>query len=188
MESQRSLPRLGVLISAMLRADDDRVHAQGSGEEAGQRCAEEYWMWDGAARLSAHYGTVTTGPRATVVQPRGRRGETAAVEKAWLGWTDRLLHPRHLYIWGRSGEDWRLGDVEGWSSEVDMAVALPLEPVEDARIGQAHVVSASGRVVLLDLPGHVCWHLDSVDNAPDVATWPRRRWFQECLPPDHAWP
>jgi len=178
------VPGFGLLIGAMLSAAEGRVYALGSGKVAGDASVEEYWKWRRAARLSTGGRIVATGPVATRMTMEGRPSETKPGSVTWLGWTDRLLHPEHLYIWGRRGEDWRLREVEGWSTAVDGAVALSIEHVEDGRVGLAHVAPSSGRVLLLDLPGFLHWQLDVVNDAPDVAAWPARRWFRDCVPPD----
>ena len=136
----------------------------------------------GAARMSWGRRSVTTGSLGTRVQGRDQPTEAGPLYKEWLGWTDRLLHPQHLCIWGRRGEDWRLGDVDGWSSEVEGAVALTLERIEGGHMGVAHVLPASGTVMLLHLPGHVTWQIDRLDDNPNVAKWPSRRWFSSCVP------
>jgi hypothetical protein len=168
----------------MLSASDDRVYAKGSGEEAGTPSTEEYWKWGNATRLAKDGRTIVSGPVATKVRGRGRASELRPGPLDWLGWTDRLLHPHQLYIWGRPGEDWRLGDIEGWSPDVNDAVVLTLESVEDRRVGVANVDPHSGRVLQLELPGHLSWRLDQVDENPDVAAWPIRRWFTDCVTPD----
>lgn len=97
-----------------------------------------------------------------------------------LGWTDRLLRPELLLVWGRSGEDWRLGDVDGWSPGLPGGVVLSLDHVEDERRGEAHVDPHTGRVHLLNLPGFLRWELTHVDDNPDVTSWPAGRWFAGC--------
>ncbi len=85
----------------MLSASDDVVHASGAGVEAGVHGSEEYWQWRGASRLATDGRVLTSGPEGTRVRmPHGYAGSTPRPSE-WLGWTDRLLHPRHLYVWGR---------------------------------------------------------------------------------------
>ncbi|WP_185995432.1 hypothetical protein [Nocardioides campestrisoli] len=176
------LPDLGSLIGPMLSASDDVVHASGAGVEAGVHWPEEYWRWRGASRLAADGRVVTSGPEGTRVRMPNGYADSTPRPSDWLGWTDRLLHPRHLYLWGRTGEDWRLGDVIGWSREVEDTVEVSVHHLTDGRVGAAHVHPASGRVMSLSLPGWVTWELTSVDDAPDVGAWPLRRWFEGVLP------
>lgn len=123
------------------------------------------------------------GPLLTRSRPRGGRTDSAPTgPKSWLGWTDRLLQPRHLYIWGRRGEDWRLTDRVTPSDEVEGAHRVELEAAGRGASGAAHVQPHTGVVLLLDLPGHVTWRLDEVDEDPDVSSWPMRRWFAGCVP------
>ncbi len=161
----------------MLSARTDRVHARGAGVEAGTPSSEEYWRHGRLARLVTDGSTVTTGPAGSRVAVRGRRVETGPPLRGWLGWTDRLLQPERLHVWGRPGEDWRLGEVVGWSPCAAGCVVVSLDHVEDGRRGEAHVDPHSGRVLLLDLPGVVRWQLTGVDDNPDVASWPQDRWF-----------
>lgn len=171
------LPALGQLVSAMLSAEVHRVHAHGAGVEAGTPSSEEYWQHGALARLVTPGRTVTTGPAGSRVAVRGSRVETGPPLRDWLGWTDRLLRPELLAVWGRPGEDWRLGDVEARSRDVPGCVLLSLEHVEDNRRGEAHVDPHTGRVLLLELPGSLRWQLTEVDEDPDVASWPVGRWF-----------
>lgn len=177
MSPPPSLPALGQLVSAMLGAEVHRVHARGAGVEAGTSSSEEYWQHGALARLVTTGRTVTTGPAGSRVAVRGRRVETGPPLRGRLGWTDRLLRPELLGVWGRPGEDWRLGDVVDWSPDVPGCVLLSLEHVEDNRRGEAHVDPHTGRVLLLELPGSLRWQLTDVDDDPDVASWPEDRWF-----------
>src|SRR4029453_10553159 len=100
----------------MLGARHDRMHARGSGHEGGSPAAEEYWAWGPLSRLKSGSWTMATGPAGSTTTAAGGRSERGPGGRRWLGWTDRLLQPQHLYIWGRPGEDWRLGRVVGWST------------------------------------------------------------------------
>lgn len=105
----------------------------------------------------------------------------------WLGWTDRLLEPRHLYVWGRRGEDWRIGDVAGWSPTVEGAVEVSVLHVEDGPAGALHVIPDLGRVMLIELPGILTWRIDEIKDNPDVPAGTLRRWFKDVLPEREAW-
>lgn len=165
----------------MLGARADRVHARGSGREARLDHNEELWRWGGCARLATNGRVTSSGPTGSRIEVAGRPTQESSVPIAgWLGWTDRLLMPVNLYIWGRPGEDWRLGDVAGRSTEVEGGVVLRLDHTIDARRGIAHVLPSSGWVVMLDLPGHIRWSIDAVDENPDVGSWPLHRWFGGC--------
>jgi hypothetical protein len=182
------LPTLGQLLGPMLDVGrGGRVHARGSGNEAGHAFDEEYWQWGGGSRLSTEGRSITSGPVATVARSRHRAAESWPGPKPWLGWTDRLLEPRHLYVWGRRGEDWRIDDVGGWSPAVEGAVEVRVLHVEDGRAGVLHVVPDLGRVLLLDLPGSLTWAIDEIDDNPDVGSWPLRRWFGDVVPQRDAW-
>lgn len=181
-------PTLGLLLGPMLgHSRGGRLHAKGSGSDAGHQFAEEYWRWGGASRLSTQGRSVTTGPVATVARSRHHPAEIVPGPKPWLGWTDRLLEPRHLYVWGRNGENWRIDDVVGWSPTVEGAVEVRVRHTEDDRCGALHVIPDLGWVILFELPGYITWTIDEIDTNPDVASWPLRRWFKDVLPPREAW-
>lgn len=182
------LPTLGQLLGPMLGADGGgRLYARGSGVEDGHQFAEEYWRWGGGSRLSTGGRSVTTGPLATVYRSRHRAAESLPGPTPWLGWTDRLLTPRHLYVWGRPSEDWRIDDVAGWSPAVEDAVEVRVLHVEDGRKGALHVIPAVGWVMLIELPGFLTWAIDEINSNPDVASWPLRRWFKDVVPERDAW-
>jgi hypothetical protein len=182
------LPSLGLLLGPMLSADGGgRVHAKGSGTEAGHEHAEEYWRWGGGSRLSTEGRVVTSGPVATVARSRRRSVESKPGPMAWLGWTDRLLEPRNLYVWGRRGEDWRIDDVAGWSPVVKGAVEVRVLHLEDGRAGALHVIPDLGRVMRIELPGFLTWAIDEINDNPDVASWPLRRWFEDVIPERDTW-
>ncbi|MFQ1004376.1 hypothetical protein [Modestobacter sp. SSW1-42] len=166
---------------------DGRLYAKGSGNEAGYEYAEEYWKWSAAARLSSQGQSITSGPIATVARSRRGPVESKHGPKAWLGWTDRLLQPRHLYVWGRRGEDWRIDDVVRWSPEVEGAVEVRVLHVEDARAGALHVIPDLGRVMLIELPMFLTWSIDEIDDNPDVGAWPLQRWFKDVMPERDTW-
>lgn len=181
-------PTLGLLLGPMLCGDrGGRVYAKGSGVEAGHEFAEEYWQWGEGSRLSTQGRSITSGPVATVVRSRHQPVESKPGPMAWLGWTDRLLEPRHLYIWGRRGEDWRIDDVVGWSPEVESAVEVRVLHVEDGQAGALHVIPDLGRVMLIELPGSLTWAIDEISDNPDVATWPLQRWFKDVVPERDTW-
>lgn len=179
----RPLPRLGLIVSAMLSARADRVHARGAGTESGVDSVEEYWRWGHLSRLRKDGHAVASGPAGSTVTVPRRPVETSPASLPWLGWTDRLLRPEQLLVWGRPGEDWRLGEVEGWSDARPGAVLLSLERVDDGRWGAAHVDPGTGRVLLLALPGTLRWELTDVDDDPDVSSSPVERWFAGCREP-----
>ena len=181
-------PSLGLLLGPMLGHDrGGRLYAKGSGIEAGHQFSEEYWRWGGGSRLSTGGRVVTTGPVATILRSRHHAAERRLGPMPWLGWTDRLLEPRHLYVWGRTGEDWRIDDVAGWSPAVKGAVEVRVLHVEDGRAGALHVVPDRGRVMLIELPGSLTWAIDELNDNPDVSSWPLRRWFEEVVPRREAW-
>jgi len=176
-------PSLGLLLGPMLSGDrGGRLYAKGSGVEAGHQFAEEYWRWGGASRLATQGRSVTTGPGGTTVRSPHRAAELGPLQKPWLGWTDRLLEPRHLYVWGRGGEDWRIDDVAGWSPAVEGAVEVTVRHVEDGRVGALHLIPDLGRVMRIELPGFLSWAIDEINSNPDVDSWPLRRWFKDVVP------
>ncbi|GAB4082136.1 hypothetical protein GCU67_19415 [Modestobacter muralis] len=182
------LPTLGLLLGPMLGdGGGGRVHAKGSGREAGSEFAEEYWRWGGGSRLSTGGRSMTSGPVATVLRPRRGPVESMPGPTPWLGWTDRLLAPRHLHVWGRRGEDWRIDDVARWSPVVEGAVEVRVVHVEDGRVGALHVLPDRGWVMSIELPGSLTWAIDEIDDDPDVARWPLRRWFEDVVPARDSW-
>lgn len=165
-----TVPSIGVVIGWMLGAKPISVYATSSGTDGGTPGHETLWIRDKYRYLAfADVRAVVCDQGRTREYLRGALEDDAPREADWLGWTDRLLTPRHLYIWGRPGEDWRLSGEVRLSEERPDAVTLPLVPTDGPRgKGSAVVHRETGTVLELKLGGRFEWRLDQWESNPHL--------------------
>jgi hypothetical protein len=160
----------GLLIGRMLGASELAVHAVGRGVTSGQSCVERYWRSGDLHRLERQGDVVhVSRPEVSRTYVNGRLVDEGPKMAGALGWTDSLLHPAQLYVWGRPGEDWRLTtDVKVDGHREDCYLVRVAHQEERDLSGVLSVEFSTGRVKHLELMDET-WELDVVTE--DTTEW-----------------
>lgn len=161
---------LGELIGPMLGADEGFIYARGSGSEDGEQREEVYARCgDSQALVRSDGVTHVTTDAGSQTFVNGRLVDEGSPQSFRLGHTDTLLHPRHMYVWGRNGEDWRL--TEDLKPLDDGTVEVVLQSTERQDSGLLVVDPASGRVQHASFGG-LRWTIDVVIDDPTEVPGP----------------
>lgn len=161
MTDHRVFELIGMMLGAKLNWAQGRVRVQRRGEP--QIVTEDFWQRrDKLWRIERSDGLVSTESDAgSQTRMNGGRIETGPKTGRSAYYSRQLLAPVGAYIWGRSGEDWRL---TGELSDADEGSRIELEHVTDPSL-KGHIV--------VDQSSGILWNLTMNDVSASLISLDR---------------